>query len=102
MKENRFKENMVWNTSEQIKDYTTLSDKVNQLMKLREGAELTEQSDIATGVYILANGESNKFRTIIGQTGKDLMALRNSVPIEEYLSGWNAMVFTLIKCPTRC
>ncbi len=90
MKENRFKENMVWNTSEQIKDYTALSDKVNQLMSSLEGVELTEQSDIANEIYTLAIGASNKFRTIIGQTGKDLMALRNTLPIEEYLEKINS------------
>ena len=31
-------------------------------------------------------GKSRKFRTLVGQTGKDLMALRNAVPIEEYLA----------------
>jgi NAD(P)-dependent dehydrogenase (short-subunit alcohol dehydrogenase family) len=90
MKENRFKENMVWNTSEEIKDYTALSNKVSQLMNSLEGVELTEQSDIANEIYKLASGASNKFRTIIGQTGKDLMSLRNSVPIEEYLEKINS------------
>src|SRR5258705_8711327 len=32
------------------------------------------------------NGESQKFRTLVGQMGNDLMALRNAVPIEEYLA----------------
>lgn len=91
MKENRFKDNMVWNTSEEIKDYTALSDKVNQLMNQREGVELSEQADVANEIYALASGENNNFRTIIGQTGKDLMALRNSMPIEDYLEKIESM-----------
>jgi len=41
--------------------------------------------DIVKTVARLANRESNKFRTVIGKTGNDLMAMRSAVPIEEYL-----------------
>ena len=41
--------------------------------------------DIVKIIARLANRESNNFRTVIGQTGHGLMAMRNAVPIEEYL-----------------
>jgi hypothetical protein len=41
---------------------------------------------IVDEIHALATGESQKFRTLVGQTGNDLMALRNAVPIEEYLA----------------
>jgi hypothetical protein len=42
--------------------------------------------EIADAIYALATGANQQFRTLVGQTGKDLMALRRSATIEEYLS----------------
>jgi hypothetical protein len=36
-------------------------------------------------IYALATGRNKQFRTLAGDMSKNLMALRNSVPIEEYL-----------------
>jgi len=33
----------------------------------------------------IATGESNEFRTVIGQAGNNLVNMRNSMPIEQYL-----------------
>jgi hypothetical protein len=43
-------------------------------------------SDIVKIIVGLANRESNDFRTVIGKTGKSLIALRDALPIEEYLA----------------
>ena len=41
--------------------------------------------DITKVIHDLATGESTKFRTVIGDMGNHLMAMRHSLPIEEYL-----------------
>ena len=46
---------------------------------------LDDPQMIVAEIHALATGESQKFRTLVGQMGNDLMALRNAVPIEEYL-----------------
>jgi len=47
---------------------------------------LDDPQEIVDEIYALATGANQQFRTLVGQMGKDLMALRRSVPIEEYLS----------------
>ena len=47
---------------------------------------LDDPQMIVAEIHALATGESQKFRTLVGQKGNDLMALRNAVPIEEYLA----------------
>jgi hypothetical protein len=41
--------------------------------------------DIVKIVAGLADRKSNKFRTVIGKMGNDLVAMRDALPIEEYL-----------------
>ncbi len=83
---NNFRENITWNKDENIKDYDDLMTKVNNLMITSEASRrLDDPQDIVDAIVAVATGESNKFRTVIGAAGNDLMALRNSVPIEEYL-----------------
>ena len=52
---------------------------------LQEDA-LDDPQTIIDEIHALATGEIQKFRTLVGQTGNHLMALRNAVPIEEYLA----------------
>jgi hypothetical protein len=47
--------------------------------------QLDDPQTIVDAIAAQATGESNQFRTIVGEAGKSLIALRNSVPIEEYL-----------------
>jgi hypothetical protein len=46
---------------------------------------LDEPLGIVDEIYALAMGRNVKFRTPIGEATKKLIALRNSVPIEQYL-----------------
>jgi len=47
---------------------------------------LDDPQEIVDEIYALATGKSQKFRTLVGQMGNDLVALRSAVPIEEYLN----------------
>ncbi|MBB5637244.1 NAD(P)-dependent dehydrogenase (short-subunit alcohol dehydrogenase family) [Pedobacter cryoconitis] len=83
--DNNFKENMTWNVNPEITDYDELTEKIKQLMNNHDPALRDDTMDIVKVIAGLANRESNQFRTVIGNVGNELIALRNSVPIEEYL-----------------
>ncbi|MBB6274004.1 NAD(P)-dependent dehydrogenase (short-subunit alcohol dehydrogenase family) [Pedobacter cryoconitis] len=83
--DNNFKENMTWNVNPEITDYDELTEKIKQLMNNHDPALRDDTMDIVKVIAGLANRESNQFRTVIGNAGNALMALRNSVPIEDYL-----------------
>jgi NAD(P)-dependent dehydrogenase (short-subunit alcohol dehydrogenase family) len=83
---NNFKNSITWNRDDNIHDYDNLMTKVQNLMDHAESSStLDDPQIIVDTIAALATGESNKFRTVIGTAGNDLMALRNSVSIEEYL-----------------
>lgn len=83
---NNFKNSITWNRDDNIHDYDNLMTKVQNLMNHAEtSSTLDDPQIIVDAIAALATGESNKFRTVIGTAGNDLMALRNSVSIEEYL-----------------
>ncbi|MDD9270496.1 SDR family oxidoreductase [Paenibacillus sp. GCM10023248] len=83
---NNFKSNITWNQDENIRDYDALMTKVQHVMNHAESnSSLDDPQMIVDAIIGLATGKSNKFRTIIGTAGNDLMALRHAVPIEEYL-----------------
>ncbi|ULL16880.1 SDR family NAD(P)-dependent oxidoreductase [Paenibacillus sp. H1-7] len=83
---NNFKNNITWNRDENITDYDDLMTKVQNLMNTSEtSSQLDDPQVIVDAIVAQATGESDKFRTVIGSAGNELMALRNSVPIEEYL-----------------
>ena len=83
--DNNFGENIIWHTNPEISAYDDITNKVKNLMRSAREDQLDNPFDIVTEIYRLATRESNKFRTLIGATGNSLMALRNTVPIEEYL-----------------
>jgi len=83
--DNNFKENMTWNVNPGITAYDELTEKIKQLMDSHDPALRDDTMDIVKVIAGLANRESNQFRTVIGNVGNELIALRNSVPIEEYL-----------------
>jgi hypothetical protein len=60
--------------------------KVNAMFAGVTEDALDDPQTIIDEIHALATGESQKFRTLVGQTGNHLMALRNAVPIEEYLA----------------
>lgn len=80
-----FVENIIWNKNPEITVYDELTEKLNHLMATADDSVKDNPQDIVKVIYSLATRESNKFRTVIGNAGNGLMALRNSVPIEEYL-----------------
>lgn len=85
---NNFVDNVTWNKNPEIAAYDALSSKVKQMMKdAIEGklGELDDPMEIVNTIEQLATGKSDKFRNVLGAAGNNLMALRNSVPIEEYL-----------------
>jgi hypothetical protein len=87
---NNFLDNIIWNTNAEIKDYDAITEKVKarfaSVDKSRlDDPRLDDPQDIVNEIYALAIGKNKQFRTLIGDTGKKLIALRNSVPIEEYL-----------------
>ena len=83
---NNFRESIVFNTNSEVTDYEPITRKVNALFASVDKSRLDDPQEIVDAIYALATGESRQFRTLVGQVGKDLMALRRSVPIEEYLS----------------
>ncbi len=83
--DNNFGKNMIWNGSDDIEEYRQLSEKVNSLLNTGDPALSDKIITLVKVIASLANGETNNFRTVIGKAGNDLIALRNSIPIEQYL-----------------
>jgi NAD(P)-dependent dehydrogenase (short-subunit alcohol dehydrogenase family) len=89
-KGNRFLENVIWNANTDIKDYDATVQRVKSLFASVEenrssDPRLDDPREIVDEIYALAMGRNNKFRTPIGEATKKLIALRNSLPIEQYL-----------------
>jgi NAD(P)-dependent dehydrogenase (short-subunit alcohol dehydrogenase family) len=89
-KGNRFLENVIWNTNTDIKDYDATVQRVKSLFASVEDnrssdPRLDDPQEIVDEIYALAMGRNNKLRTPIGEATKKLIALRNSLPIEQYL-----------------
>jgi NAD(P)-dependent dehydrogenase (short-subunit alcohol dehydrogenase family) len=84
--DNNFVKNTVWNTNSEITVYESITDKLKQLFGTTDSRQVDDISTLVKEVNKLDTGESNKFRTVIGKSGNDLMTLRNSVPIEQYLN----------------
>jgi NAD(P)-dependent dehydrogenase (short-subunit alcohol dehydrogenase family) len=82
---NNFLDNIMWNTNAKIKDYDAITEKVKALFASVDKSNQDDPHDIVDEIYALAINKNKQFRTLIGDMGKKLMALRNSVPIEEYL-----------------
>jgi len=84
--DNNFVRNIAWNTSETIRDYDVLTSKVKARLETAKEGDLDDPQMIVDAIYALATRESTQFRTVLGSTGNTLMALRHSVPIEDYLA----------------
>jgi NAD(P)-dependent dehydrogenase (short-subunit alcohol dehydrogenase family) len=87
---NRFLDNIIWNSDPNIKDYDAITEKVKSLFaSVRENElhdpQLDDPQDIVDEIYAIAIGKNRQFRTLLGDMGRNLMALRSSLPIEEYL-----------------
>ena len=83
--DNNFSHNITWNDNPDITAYDEITRKVKGLIGNSDPSVLDNPLDIVEVIFSLATGESKKFRTVIGDMGNRLMALRSAVPIEEYL-----------------
>jgi NAD(P)-dependent dehydrogenase (short-subunit alcohol dehydrogenase family) len=88
--DNNFINNIVWNTNPDIHAYDALTEKLKHRFATADDSVKDDTLDIVKIIAGLANRQSNKFRTVIGNSGKGLMAMRNSMPIEEYLEKINS------------
>jgi NAD(P)-dependent dehydrogenase (short-subunit alcohol dehydrogenase family) len=84
-KGNSFKESIVWNTHPEITAYDELTDKLQSIMARADESQLDDPMEIVNVIHSLATRETNQFRNVIGTTGNQLMELRRSMPIEEYM-----------------
>nr|WP_240548039.1 SDR family NAD(P)-dependent oxidoreductase [Paenibacillus lignilyticus] len=82
---NNFKNNIRWNKDENITDYNDLMDKIMALMNNRDSSHLDDPQIIVDAIAAQATGESVQFRTVVGEAGNNLLSMRKSLPIEEYL-----------------
>jgi len=82
---NNFMNNIVWNTSEEIKAYDEITAKVKTSFEKTDSSKVDDPQDIVQVIDQLATGESTKFRTLVGSAAQGLVAMRNAMPIEDYL-----------------
>jgi len=82
---NKFVDSILWNANSDITDYDPVTQKVKSLFTSTDTSHLSDPQDIVDEIYALATGRNKQFRTLVGDMSKNLMALRKSVPIEEYL-----------------
>lgn len=82
---NDFVSKIVWNTSHDIPVYDDMTAGLKKLMENAKDHVTENTQDIVDVIARLANRESNQFRTVIGKMGNELMAMRSSMPIEQYL-----------------
>lgn len=82
---NNFKENIIWTNHPDITDYDPMINRLKALMDNTDPSLRDDPQVIVDEIYALAAGKSQQFRTLIGNMGKNLIAMRNSLPIEEYL-----------------
>jgi Short-chain alcohol dehydrogenase of unknown specificity len=85
MTETNFGDSVVWNANPEITAYDQQTAKLKNLFAHADDSMKDNTLDIVKVIAGLATRENNQFRTVIGATGNGLMALRNSLPIEEYL-----------------
>ncbi|MCM3000080.1 MULTISPECIES: SDR family oxidoreductase [Paenibacillus] len=82
---NNFMNNMVWSTNPDIHDYDELTAQLKKRLEQPEGADADDPQTIVDVISDLATGKNKQFRTLVGNAAHELMRLRQSVPIEEYL-----------------
>jgi NAD(P)-dependent dehydrogenase (short-subunit alcohol dehydrogenase family) len=88
---NNFKRNIVFNANDEIHDYDAVVDKVQALFDATPEELMDDPQTIADAIFASATGTSQQFRTLLSKQGQDLLALRNELPIDEYLERMAAM-----------
>jgi len=82
---NNFFNNIIWSEHEEITAYDAITAKVKQQFKRANEGPAEDPQEIVNAIAALATGESKQFRTLVGKASQGLVALRNSLPIEQYL-----------------
>lgn len=83
--DNNFGNSIIWNSHPEIRAYDEITNKVRSMMANADDSLKDDNMLIVKTIADLATGKSKKFRNVIGNMGNNLLELRNSVPIEEYL-----------------
>lgn len=83
--DNNFINNITWNINPDITVYDGLLKKLKYRFENADNSVKDDTIDIVKVIVNLAERRSNQFRTVIGKSGQGLIALRNSLPIEQYL-----------------
>ncbi|GGM91292.1 short-chain dehydrogenase [Dyadobacter beijingensis] len=84
-KDNNFRESIVWNNNPDIAAYDELTAKLQALMNTRDDSLLDDPTDIVQVIHSLATGANKSFRNVVGATGNQLMEMRRTMPIEDYM-----------------
>jgi len=82
---NNFGNNIIWPEKDGITVYDDLTSKLKQLMASRNPELLDDPQVIVNEIAAFATGKNKEFRKLIGNSGNGLMAMRKSMPIEDYL-----------------
>jgi NAD(P)-dependent dehydrogenase (short-subunit alcohol dehydrogenase family) len=88
---NNFVDKVIWNEHPEITDYDAITTRVKQMMQEAKNGPLDDPQTIVDAIYALATGASKQFRTVLSDMGNQLMEMRRSMPIENYLdtvAGW--------------
>jgi NAD(P)-dependent dehydrogenase (short-subunit alcohol dehydrogenase family) len=80
-----FRESVIWNKNDEVKDYDHHIQKLTALFDNPNPEMLDDPQIIVDAIHDLATGNNTQFRTLVGATAQNLLQLRRSVPIEEYL-----------------
>ena len=83
---NNFGENMTWSPPGAVRDYDALTGKVKAMMASAGPELVSDPQEIVDAIEALATGTSTQFRTPVGAMTKNVVALRKSLPIEEFLT----------------
>lgn len=82
---NNFQQNVRWSLNPDIQAYDTLSARLRELFASAAEGPLDDPMTVVQVISDLAEGRSTKFRTVVGDMGNQLMTMRESMPVEEYL-----------------
>jgi len=83
--DNNFNNSIVWNENPEITAYDSLTEKLKALFENRDPSMKDDTLDIVKAVAKVATGESNQFRTLVGNVAHQLIEMRKTMPIETYL-----------------
>jgi NAD(P)-dependent dehydrogenase (short-subunit alcohol dehydrogenase family) len=85
--DNNFVNNIAWTagSGSDITVYDELQARLRRRMATARGVALSKPQAIVDAIYALATGESQAFRTPVGETTKMVLGMRAAMPIEEYL-----------------